>query len=400
MNKVTNKNTYINSNSFFLGTFMLISATNAFVVFGSLGKYFFLVVGLSLIIRSINGLNFFFKKNIFTVFRALVFFMILLFISYELGHQHLLEPMKVFFGIVCLILFLWGAFFKKTPDNFELNLDFRIILLCSLFIIFSSYKFYYFQLYEGSDSGRNVGEDLNAVGVAYTHGQLFLIFAFLLKKLNNVKVKIVVVIALFSVLATMMFTESRGALLYLVVTLLMFYGSFFKKILNPKRVIFVMIILLGSFFIFRNNPVIKAKTERINIRFTSMINYLDQSNSYDGSLEEREQMQKVFFERYNEMYFGYSEYGFYPHNQFIEIFMRWGLLGLPLIVISLYCIAKSILFVFTTKRTNELAFFVISIFFFSYLQSMSSLSLEMNRFMWLGFGYILISKKKISTNSL
>ncbi|RIW11797.1 hypothetical protein D0X99_20200 [Algoriphagus lacus] len=78
----------------------------------------------------------------------------------------------------------------------------------------------------------------------------------------------------------------------------------------------------------------------------------------------------------------------------MEILMRWGILGWTFVVFSLLCFFRAFkIFKVVSVDPNLLEFLLICLFLFSYLQSLTSLSLEMNRFLWLGFGYLFGYKK-------
>ena len=76
------------------------------------------------------------------------------------------------------------------------------------------------------------------------------------------------------------------------------------------------------------------------------------------------------------------------NNQYLEILVRFGLLGIPLLVFSLFVIGQFINSFLLKKKQKDFELALISaIFLFAYLSSLSSLNLEMNRAMWLGLGY-------------
>jgi O-antigen ligase len=88
--------------------------------------------------------------------------------------------------------------------------------------------------------------------------------------------------------------------------------------------------------------------------------------------------------------FGEKGYVGYPHNQWVEILARFGLLGIPMLVMSIVLFCRVCWDVVTRKIHPDVEFSLIAILFvYSYLQSMSSLSLQVNRALWLGFGYLI-----------
>ena len=87
--------------------------------------------------------------------------------------------------------------------------------------------------------------------------------------------------------------------------------------------------------------------------------------------------------------FGERGYTGYPHNQWLEILVRFGFLGVPLLFFSIFLFVILGINTLFKRITPDLEYTVITVLFvFGYLQSMTSLSLHQNRVLWLGFGYI------------
>jgi hypothetical protein len=80
----------------------------------------------------------------------------------------------------------------------------------------------------------------------------------------------------------------------------------------------------------------------------------------------------------------------YPHNQWLEIFVRFGFLGLPLFLISIFLFVRLGIDTLFQRFRPDIEYSIITVIFvFGYMQSMTSLSLQANRVLWLGFGYVL-----------
>ena len=87
---------------------------------------------------------------------------------------------------------------------------------------------------------------------------------------------------------------------------------------------------------------------------------------------------------------GEQGYRGYPHNQWLEIFVRFGFLGLPLFFTSIFLFIRlGVDTLFQRFRPDIEYSLITALFVFGYMQSMTSLSLHVNRVLWLGFGYIL-----------
>jgi O-antigen ligase len=255
-------------------------------------------------------------------------------------------------------------------------------------------------LFSNNISSREIANgDLNAVGVAYAQGQLLLLFLWLFAREKLAFMKYILIVALVSILVIMILTGSRGALLYVVVTLVFFYRHLILYLFNFKTFLISLIIGVSLMYTIKENEFLNFKITALADRFTSALYYLEGTKE-DGSLRARKEIQTVFYDNYDEMLLGYEGYRPYPHNQFIEIYMRWGLIGLPLLIISLFSFLSAIKLIKKKNRvTSSIDYLVISLFFFCFLQSMSSLTLEMNRLMFFGLGYFVIdfrSRKSIS----
>ena len=87
---------------------------------------------------------------------------------------------------------------------------------------------------------------------------------------------------------------------------------------------------------------------------------------------------------------GLPKYNSYPHNQWLEIAVRFGMLGLPFLIFSLWSGTKALQrLIRGGPGLSREELVVYTLFVFAYLQSMSSLSLQVNRVLFLGFGYVL-----------
>ena len=79
----------------------------------------------------------------------------------------------------------------------------------------------------------------------------------------------------------------------------------------------------------------------------------------------------------------------YPHNQWLEILVRYGLLGVPLLLFSIFVFSKTMVRgLFGRYHLSPEWYFMALIFIFAYLQSLTSLRLDVNRVLWLGLGYM------------
>lgn len=384
MNNSSKKSQYL-----ILGFFFLFFATKAYVLFGTIGKYFSLLLGIILVcVGSIKN-NSIIKLKARTILNVIVYFIVLLMIAF-LRNQNTTSLLVLTFDLVCLLLFVFGLMLGSSDNSSDYPfLDIKLIkVIISLLVIIGAYKLYIMQassfVSSTIDFSRHVADEtLNPNGIAYSEAQLLLLFFWFVSNEKKNSLKIFFILGIISILIVMLMTESRGALIFVILTVMFFY----MKKLSFKKLFFLSVIFFISFHVLSRNMVFQEKFELFINRFESAIDFAN-GNKIDGSLEERKELQSVFFNHFDEMLLGYENYVPYPHNQFIEIFMRWGVIGLLIFIISIRSILVS--FVYKSKiSTSSVDYLIVSIFFFTYIQSMSSLSLDNNRFLWFGFGFLL-----------
>jgi len=239
--------------------------------------------------------------------------------------------------------------------------------------------------------------ELNPVGLAYVHGLLFLINFTLFKSQfsKTLIIKFVLVLAQFLTIIAIFVTLSRGALIYLLFILVFIFLTKFKfnnkLILSFGKIMLLFFLLTSLFFLLSNFfPIILDKVSDLGNRFDNLFTFKGHTRTLDSSSQARWRFYVVFYQELNDfIIFGKKNYSPYPHNQFIEIIMRWGLIGIFLLVFSIFNFFKSFrILKYYSIYNHSFIFLILMLFIFSYLQSMTSLSLEMNRFLWLGFGFI------------
>jgi hypothetical protein len=142
--------------------------------------------------------------------------------------------------------------------------------------------------------------------------------------------------------------------------------------------------------VYRTNFAVAESFDVLLKRFESLyFNWTGQAE--DLSASTREYYWEYYISKFAEWgLLGQKYYIGYPHNQWLEIGVRFGLLGIPMLITSLASIV--IMAVMTLRKRAFISLeysVVVTLFLFGYLQSMSSLSLQMNRVLWLGMGYVL-----------
>ena len=247
---------------------------------------------------------------------------------------------------------------------------------------------------------RGFGETgLNPVGVAYANTCLcfiFLVLGFLNKRFVIKSIHLLTACFAFGVIMT---SASRGAVIWGLCAIVYFlllnrHLSYF----SPKNLFFVAVIcvvLVPVILLIYNTNY--AVSERINIlmnRFEGMYNTLfgiGVHSVVDLSTDSRQFYWNHYFSIIDQWIFlGERGYKGYPHNQWLEILVRFGFLGVPILFISIFLFIRLSLDTLLQRFRPDIEYSIITVLFvFGYLQSMTSLSLQVNRVLWLGFGYVL-----------
>ena len=384
-------------NLFVLGLFLLIWATNAYLVFFIFGKYISLFSGLLLLVIYLLNRKLDLRLLRLTIVSFSIFSVYIL-ISYFLD-QKTFTAQTIIFDFINIILFIIG-YNLSTVNEYEIKIPDPIIIFISIVTILSSFVYFSRQVLLNLDIGvRGLGdESLNAVGVAYIHAQIFILLIWLLFRKNSFLIKGILILASIGTLLVILITESRGAIIYLsLLCFIVFYKNIFSFI-RVKNFLPLSIIIFSLGFLI-NTSLVQNKIENISMRFSTLLFADSITITQDRSVTARLEVQSDFFNNYDKMIFGKYKYVPYPHNQFIEIYMRWGIFGIPIFIVSILSFINAMRFYKKHREHKKsLRFFLFLVFIFCYLQSMSSLSLDNNRLLWLGFG-LFLSNKNLNKNN-
>ncbi|WP_312339853.1 hypothetical protein [Sphingobacterium sp.] len=397
------------SNTLYLGFFLVLWSVNGYFVGGNALKYLILAVGL-LMIFSYN-INSYLKKHKgwveISIFASL-YFLLIIFKAF-LQEQYTTSPTIIIFGVTNILLFTTGVLFSKNPSLFTLPSK-RTILIIYILTFIGAIFFFVFQnslVISTGTSGRAVGgedDGVNVIGIAYTNALIFIIL-FIIHRFLGKRSKLMSYTALALMLLSVLViiqTQSRGAIIYLAIIIFLFSFSGLKlQKAIPMLMRTFIYLFLGALLIFtfiKINPGAQRSFDGFMNRMDDLVGSV-QGTSVDRSSEEREDKYNDFFNNYDQYLFvGQKHYIPYPHNIFIEIIQRFGLiLGIPLIMVILTCVIRSIRYVYNKEPDMVLILFSM-VFLFSFFQSLSSMSLEMNRTLWLSMG-VLFGKRKLVTNN-
>lgn len=374
-------------NPLFTGIFFLSWSMISFFVYGTMLKYLSLILGFSLIIFSAYlSPN---KKGLIKkTFIFLFFYLTYLFFSVANEHTNL-DLLNIIYGLVCISLVISGSIIYKNQKHFQ-KIPQSVLFFYSFLTIIGTIFFQSYLLINSLES-RNFGLELdmgvNAIGVAYVSGILSLMFFSFLKLKLNYYTKIVLFTSLIFCILNILTTQSRGALIFLVLTFLLF---FLKKIFSKNifKIIFILIFL--SLFVYiasRLSQILELRIDLFIVRLESLL-------SSDNKFDDLSSLERInYYNNFSEnllSYFPFGQYRYvpYPHNIFLEILMRFGLFGFPLILLLIRLIFTSIKYIINKQHSLNLVSLTIgAIFIFSFLQSLTSLTLEFNRMLWLGLGF-------------
>ena len=382
-----------------LGLVMLFGSQGWFFIGGNRARLGLLILGFLCIVFVALKRHRFIPANHFMFFLGTFAIFGLLFgISVFQGHQLFLQ--RVIFQLVVLVLFISGALLGALPRLRGDKLSFFQVGVLSLIAIpgiigvlrfAESLAFY-------AEASRGYGEtELNPIGLAYATIVLALTFIIVALESRGLLARSLAIITTLIVLAAPLTSGSRGPILFLVMTLgLVLFLLLLKKQLSWGRflglVVLMPLIGVGAYLLMRGEFLFLERVDLLVNRFTAMFSYLtgETASSGDMSIEARFTMQQYWLSIWQEwIILGFRGYdGYYPHNQFIEWGVRFGVLGLAVGAFFSFLLLRSIHLLF--RRFDKVPFEVLLFFsflMFAFLQSMTSLSLDVNRALFLGYGY-------------
>ena len=329
-----------------------------------------------------------------------LYFCVLAFLTKFQGHAIWYDRTQLIFCVVCLILFWSGYILAREKRQDFLSADQRALVIIAVIAIICLLAFLrYVKDISFQGSLRDFGETtLNPVGVAYANTCLFLIFLVLGFANKSLIKKSIYLFAASLAIGVVMTSASRGAVIWGTCGIIYFFllKRFWRSIsIKDLFVALGACILLIPILvlIYSTNYAVSERMDILFKRFESMY------YSYFGGVQAPIDLSASSREMYWHQYYttlkdwvilGERGYIGYPHNQWLEIFVRFGFLGLPLFFISIFLFLRLGLDTLFQRFRPDIEYSVITVLFvFGYMQSMTSLSLQANRVLWLGFGYVL-----------
>ncbi|MGJ8638309.1 MAG: hypothetical protein ACSHYA_02855 [Opitutaceae bacterium] len=318
------------------------------------------------------------------------------------GHGFLFTGRGAFFGFTYhFLIFLAGMVFahlraypRQPPRGWFLTVIGVVFFLLSA----NFYRFVAGSLISFEGRGM-IYEGINSISMGYLAGLMGVVFFTLSIRLKLSLHRVIFGLCSFIMVLTLVSVAARGAFLYFFLTVLfMSFLTFRFSIEFIKNLMtFAVVALLGfvALAVFKSEFLVIRWTYLMD-RFMPTLDYLRgyQDVAAVGATSGRSELYGYYLEQFGAWWFnglsGYS--GDYPHNFFIEVGVRFGLLGIPILVVLFFVMKK--IFILSSYREKIDAFdaTVMAIFIFCFLQSMTSMSLEMFRALWASMGYLLILK--------
>lgn len=367
---------------------------------GEYVRYASLAGGFLIIFGSALKRGAFVRKSINYIFLSLLCGYSVILFMWPYLREHLSAGVfQSTFSLIIFCLFIAGYLIGKSSRSDALPLVGIVHLGFILIAALSSYNYLgYVKHITFSGGGRDL-ETGNPVGIAYIFTLFSLVLLYLLVLYKNTGVKLVAGFGLIFAGLIVMSTGSRGAVLWggcaCAYVLFVLFRSGRIRLTLGKLAFAVGAVLVGGLLIYLLSLVNYAVAERWHIlahRFIGLFRTMSGEGN-DMATIGRLYIYDFYLNTFSQWIFiGSHNYSSYPHNQILEILVRFGLYGIPLLLLSLFAFSRMLYFsIFNVRGVflNREWYLFALLFVFCYLQSMSSLSLEINRGLWLGMGYLV-----------
>lgn len=384
-----------------VGLILMYWSQSMYFVAGNMARMGSLAIGLGLILGAsyLRAPQRIFKHTLFVVLTG-GYFLALAMLSQFQQHAIRYDRTQQIFCVVCLVMF-WAGYIlaREKRQNFVSANQWSLVGVGCIAIVclLAFLRFVKNISFEGSERG--FGETtLNPVGVAYANTCLALVFVVIGVLNKSLIRKAVHLLAACCAFFVVLSSASRGAIIWGACALVFFLLlNRHRKYLSGKNILVALLsgLLLVPIIavLYTSNYAIAERIDILFERFTEMFQSLfgGAQARTDLSLSARQIMWQNAISTFDQwILFGERGYDWYPHNQWLEILIRFGILGIPLLVMSLFLFIRLGWDVLTRKIHPDVEFSLIAtLFVYSYLQSMTSLSLQVNRALWLGFGYLI-----------
>ena len=323
------------------------------------------------------------------------------------ARDHHTETQGLLFILVSFCLFLFGYVLgerKARPVEEFGRWNAAALFAVSIVPLYFFLRFLNSIAFFGFERDYGIAE-LNPIGVAYMAGVLCQVFGVLALFSRDHWMRFPFLGLAGGAFLIVLTSGSKGALLYILLTgaLIAFHFLWRGKLTRRSIAwlgIGLCILTVGYAVLGSRDIAIFDRIAFMQERYKTTVHYF-YGISGDESIEARLRMWNTYLQDPIEWVFaGRRHYVGYPHNQFVEFIVRFGVIGFFLLGFSLYMLFFAArLFVNRRIPLDVELMLILCVFFFSYLQSMSSLSLEMNRSLWLCFGFLLGFSRRLKDSA-
>jgi hypothetical protein len=379
----------------FLLSLILIFGNSIFSLYGYVSMKYLFIGGGHLILGMLYlyhagtaGLEHFMKS-----FIALAVFVPFITLSYFRGH-FVFDIVNAYLFTSAVLFLLTGIVFQGKYLEFT---DTKTELLISLFyvilLLLCLFRINQISVYDVSRNFDNYG--LHPVGVAISFGFLCQVAVF--KAIHGQRwTRLVWILAALEAFLIVFSTGSRGASVSLVLLnfLLLFKYLGSLRIITSFAVlasVCALIVYFGYDYLsqipFFDRIVLAI--ERAKLTFASVeFGYIDLSGRLD--------IWSYYSRSVGDwMLLGEKGYIPYPHNSILEMFVRFGLLGVLPFLVLLFTLARAVVGLLSR---NLVTVFIAQLFILDFLISLVNGSLEIHRLMFLGVGYFVATSFSRSAN--
>jgi hypothetical protein len=236
--------------------------------------------------------------------------------------------------------------------------------------------------------------ELNPIAVGYAHMVLCMVFLLLALLARGWILRTVALAAAVTAFGLVVSSASRAILVWGALASIIMILAVLRRsdTIHKRRLLMVAVIGCVAVLVAGGLWLGASIGERAQILMSRWEELLAgvRGEKVDNSLMAREQMWRFYLENPQAWWpFGERFYQGYPHNQWIEWIARFGVIGIPFAMLSMVAIFYAWRVLWSRRNLSTEALVVLGGFLVGYFQSITSLSLEMNRVMWLGYGYLL-----------
>jgi hypothetical protein len=232
-----------------------------------------------------------------------------------------------------------------------------------------------------------LSDEFSPVGICFNYGILATLMFVILATDLRWFVKLTSAFALIMAGAVMLSTGTRGGILSFMFSTGLYIFSILAKGKTKKKLTVLLIVGL-SFALFGQLIFLFGLGEQFQY-IISRFEGLDPS-VIDESILQRQYIREFYFKTIDNWWFtGFYGYaGNYPHNVFLELWIRFGIFGLCLAFGLFFLTLKLLKFIFIASANASVMIFAVPTIF-NLFNAQTSLSLEFNRWLLLGVGFMI-----------